>query len=93
MKNWIYSIFFDNNILKKGNHFGEFTPDSLSLFSHDYLDIIKQTDLGFMKLHEYHNFRNMTVISSSYLYLYSFNKAIYMNYFSKYIEKKNFGPP
>ena len=76
--------------LKKGNHFGEFTPDSFSLFSHDYLDIIKQTDLGFMKLHEYHNFRNMTVISSSYLHLYSFNKAIYMNYFSKYIEKKTF---
>ena len=74
--------------LKKGQHFGEFTQDSFALFSHSYLDKIKKSDFRQVQLHKYHNFRNMTVISSSFMRFYSFNKAIFSNYFLKFIEKK-----
>ena len=74
--------------LKKGQHFGEFTPDSFALFSHSYLAKIKKSDFRHVELHKYHNFRNMTVIASSLVHFYSFNKSIFSNYFLKFIEKK-----
>lgn len=74
--------------LKKGQHFGEFTPDCFTLFSHSYLERTKKSDFSNIELHKHHNFRNMTVISSSFVHLYSFNKLIFSTYFSKFIEKK-----
>ena len=75
--------------LKKGQTFGDFNPDSFSLFSHYYLDKMKQSDLRIIKPHKHQNFRNMTVISSSSnTHLYSFGRTIFHEYFSKYIERK-----
>ena len=74
--------------LKKGKIFGDFNPDSFSLFSNYYLDKMKNSNLRLIKIHKYHDFRNMTVISSSQTKTYSFNKTIFFNYFSKYIERK-----
>ena len=87
-KKMIIMKYLHIDTLKKGQHFGEFTPDSFALFSHSYLDKIKKSDFRQVQLHKYHNFRNMTVISSSFMRFYSFNKAIFSNYFLKFIEKK-----
>ena len=84
--------------LKKGECFGDFNADSLSLFSHKYLDIARNSLLS-LNIHRFHHFRNMTAISTvsnnkiennTKLHLYSFNKKIFSNYFSKYIERKTF---
>ena len=129
------------NTLKKGQWFGDFCPDSFSLFSPNYLGIARNT-LTSLKMHEFHHFRNMTAISVSpfsnkdkdkeinkvsvkkndeegkitgkkyvkltvdkangennisknLIHLISFNKKIFLTYFSKFIEnytfhKKNF---
>ena len=78
------------DILKKGQTFGDFNLDSFALFSHQYLNIMKNTNLKQLKPHKYHNFRNMTVISLTPIHLYSFGRTIYTNYFRKYIEKKTY---
>ena len=101
--------------LTKGELFGDFCPDSLSLFSPDYLSVSKNSRIN-LKMHKFHHFRNMTAIStSSYLkkhidknenndeinkimklinktniHLFTFNKKIFFNYFSKSIENKTF---
>ena len=85
--------------LKKGQTFGDFNPDSLSLFSHSYLDIVKSSIIS-VNMHKFHNFRNMTVISTinhseeisinNKLHLLYFNRKIYNLYFRKYIERINF---
>ena len=81
------------DVLTKGQHFGDFNYDSFTLFSHSYLNIIRHSLLN-INLHKYHNFRNMTAISSSINYsklnLFSFNKTTFTKYFSKYIEKINY---
>ena len=80
------------NTLKNGQSFGDFNSDSLSLFSHKYIDIAKKSLLS-LHLHKFHHFRNMTAISTkkmknyNKLHLYSFNKKIYSKYFSIYIDK------
>ena len=72
--------------LKTGQSFGDFNPDSLSLFSHRYINIARNSLLG-LKLHQHHHFRNMTAISTTNknstdiknkLHLLSFNKKIYL---------------
>ena len=78
------------DILKKGQTFGDFNLDSFALFSHQYLNIMKNSNLKQLKPHKYHNFRNMTVISLTPIHLYSFGRTIYTNYFRKYIEKKTY---
>ena len=84
--------------LKKGECFGDFNSDSLSLFSHKYISIARNSLLG-LNLHKYQHFRNMTAISTISkkrienkvkLHLFSFNKKIFSNHFSKYVERKNF---
>ena len=87
-KRMIIMKYLHIDTLKKGQHFGEFTPDSFTLFSHSYLEKVRKSDFRQIELHKYHNFRNMTVISSSFIHLYSFNKAVFSNYFSKFIENK-----
>ena len=74
--------------LKKGETFGDFNPDSFSLFSQYYLDKMMITNLSLLKIHRYHNFRNMSAISSSQTRTYSFTKSMFYKYFSLYIEKK-----
>ena len=101
--------------LTKGELFGDFCPDSLSLFSPYYLSIAKTSRIN-LKMHKFHHFRNMTAISTSLyikknidknenndeinkimklinktnIHLFTFNKKIFFNYFSKYIENKTF---
>ena len=87
-KKMIIMKYLKFDTLKKGQHFGEFTPDCFTLFSHSYLERTKKSDFSNIELHKHHNFRNMTVISSSFVHLYSFNKLIFSTYFSKFIEKK-----
>lgn len=86
------------NTLEKGQTFGDYNSDSLSLFSHRYLDIAKSSVFSF-NLHQYHYFRNMTAISTldnkigiinNKIHLFSFNKKIYNAYFSKYIDRITF---
>ena len=124
---------------KRGQYFGDFCPDSLSLFSPENLSIAKSSRIN-LKIHQFHHFRNMSAITaSSYnnklintndngnnntsqknnndkennltksmiedinkeikrqnkIYLFTFNKKIFLNYFSKFIQnftsrKKNF---
>ena len=74
--------------LSKGNYFGDFGVDSLSLFCPKYLNIAKSCNVS-IKMHKFFTFRNMTTISnSSFTSLLSFNKKIFYNYISKFIEKK-----
>ena len=101
--------------LTKGQLFGDFCPDSLSLFSPNYLIIAKTSRIN-LKMHKFHHFRNMTAISTSLylkkhidkkenndeinkitklinktnIHLLTFNKKIFLNYFSKSIENKTF---
>ena len=101
--------------LNKGQLFGDFCPDSLSLFSPNYLSIAKTSRIN-LKMHKFHHFRNMTAISTSLyskkyidknknndeinrimklinktkIHLFTFNKKIFFNYFSKSIETKTF---
>ena len=89
-KKLIIMKYLKIDTLKKGQTFGDYNSDSFALFSHYYLDKMKNTNLKQLKPHKYHNFRNMTVITSSKAHLYSFGRTIYSNYFSKYIEKKTF---
>ena len=49
---------------KKGQCFGDFCPDSLSLFSPTYLSIAKTSRIN-LKIHQFHHFRNMTAISTA----------------------------
>ena len=49
---------------KKGQCFGDFCPDSLSLFSPTYLSIAKNSRIN-LKIHQFHHFRNMTAISTA----------------------------
>ena len=51
------------NTLTKGQWFGDFCPDSLSLFSPNYLRIAKNSRIN-LKMHVFHHFRNMTAIST-----------------------------
>jgi len=101
--------------LTKGELFGDFCPDSLSLFSPNYLSIAKTSRIN-LKMHKFHHFRNMTAISTSLyikkhidknenndeinkikklinktnIHLFTFNKKIFINYFSKSIENRTF---
>ena len=84
--------------LTKGKTFGDFNADSLSLFSHRYLNIAKNSVFS-LNLHQHHHFRNMTAISTdnsikdimnNKIHLLSFNKKIYTSYFSKYIDRITF---
>ena len=76
--------------LTKGNYFGYFSQDSLSLFSPKYLNAAKSCSVS-LKIHKFFNFRNMTSISnSSNTCLLSFNKKIFSAYISKFIENKTF---
>jgi hypothetical protein len=88
-KKMIIMKYLKIDSLKKGQHFGEFSSDTFAFFSHSYLDMIKKSFFNQMiKLHKHHNFRNMSVVSSSYIHSYSFNKSVFSIYFSKFIEKK-----
>ena len=74
--------------LSKGNYFGDFGLDSLSLFCPKYLNIAKSCNVP-IKMHKFFTFRNMTSISnSSFTSLLSFNKKIFYSYISKFIENK-----
>ena len=140
-KNIIVMKYLYIDTLKNGQWFGDFCPDSLSLFSPKYLGIARNSLIS-LKMHEFHHFRNMTAISVSsannknknkeidrsiakkndeegkkmenkyvkltmdnssnennennnIINLISFNKKIFLTYFSKFIEnytfqKKNF---
>ena len=89
-KKMIIMKYLKIDSLEKGQHFGEFSSDTFALFSHSYLDMIKKSTFSqLIKLHKHNNFRNMSIVSSSYMHLYSFNKAIFSTNFSKFIEKKN----
>ena len=90
-KKMIIMKYLKIDSLQKGQHFGEFSSDTFALFSHSYLDMVKKSTFSqLIKLHKHNNFRNMSVVSSSYMHLYSFNKAVFSTNFSKFIEKKNF---
>ena len=52
--------------LKRGEWFGDFCPDSLSLFSPIYLGIAKASRIN-LKMHKFRHFRNMTAISTTLL--------------------------
>ena len=102
-KNIIIMKYLYVNTLQRGQCFGDFNPDSLSLFSHLYLNIAKKSSFN-LNLHKFHYFRNMTAISTKNpneisinininkkkIHLFSFNRKIFQNYFSKYIEKKTY---
>ena len=93
--------------LKKGHSFGDFNADSLSLFSHKYINIARHS-LFNLHLHQHNTFRNMTAIATinskndynrntnkihlntNKIHLLSFNKKIYSNHFSKYVDRMNF---
>ena len=83
--------------LNTGKSFGDYNSDSLTLFSHHYLNIAKNS-LVSLNLHKFRQFRNMTAITTKTfnmenrdkIHLLSFNKRIYSKYFSKYIEKKTY---
>ena len=62
-KKIIIMKYLSLNKLKKGQWFGDFCPDSLSLFSPNYLSIAKRSIIS-LKMHEFHHFRNMTAISN-----------------------------
>ena len=62
-KNIIVMKYLYINTLKKGQWFGDFCSDSLSLFSPDYLRIAKNSRIN-LKMHKFHHFRNMTAIST-----------------------------
>ena len=63
-KNIIVMKYLYINTLKKGQWFGDFCSDSLSLFSPNYLSIAKNSLIN-LKMHEFHHFRNMTAISAT----------------------------
>ena len=100
-KNIIIMKYLYIDTLHRGQCFGDFNPDSLSLFSHLYLNIAKKTSFN-LNLHKFHYFRNMTAISTANqneinininkkkIHLFSFNRKIFQNYFSKYIEKRTY---
>ena len=89
-KKIIIMKYLKADTLTKGQTFGDFNSDSFALFSHYYLEKMKNSNLKLIKPHQYHNFRNMTVITSSQTFLYSFGKTIFFEYFSKYIERKTY---
>jgi len=98
-KNIIIMKYLYIDTLQRGQCFGDFNPDSLSLFSHLYLNIAKKSSIN-LNMHKFHYFRNMTAISTisqnelnaninkKKIHLFSFNRKIFQNYFSKYIEKR-----
>ena len=100
-KNLIIMKYLYIDTLQRGQCFGDFNPDSLSLFSHLYLNIAKKSSIN-LNLHKFHYFRNMTAISTAShseinininkkkIHLFSFNRKIFQNYFSKYIEKRTY---
>ena len=74
--------------LTRGNYFGYFGQDSLSLFCPKYLNAAKSCSAP-LKIHKFFSFRNMTSISNtSKTCLLSFNKKIFSIYISKFIENK-----
>ena len=89
-KKIIIMKYLKADTLTKGQTFGDFNSDSFALFSHYYLEKMKNSNLKLIKPHQHHNFRNMTVITSSQTFLYSFGKTIFFEYFSKYIERKTY---
>ena len=62
-KNLIIMKYLSLDQLTKGHWFGDFCPDSLSLFSPNYLSIAKSSIIS-LKMHKFHHFRNMTAISN-----------------------------
>ena len=89
-KKIIIMKYLKADTLTKGQTFGDFNSDSFALFSHYYLEKMKNSNLKLIKPHQHHNFRNMTVITSSQTFLYSFGKTIFFEYFSKYMERKTY---
>ena len=89
-KKMIIMKYLKADTLNKGQTFGDFNSDSFTLFSHYYLEKMKNSNLKLLKVHQHHNFRNMTVITSSHTFLYSFGKTVFCDYFSKYIERKTY---
>ena len=112
-KSFIIMKYLFIDIFKKGQYFGDFSPESLSLFSPTYLSIAKNARIN-LKIHNFHQFRNMTAISTSLninkdmnkdtsennssksikknndkIHLISFNKKIFLSYFSKFNENMN----
>ena len=74
--------------LYKGNYFGDFCSDSLTLFCPKYLNLAKNSNMA-LKMHQFYLFRNMTVISNTdNTCLLSFNKKLFFTYISKFIENK-----
>ena len=74
--------------LSKGEYFGDFCSDSLTLFSPKYLNNAKNSVIP-LKMHNFYSFRNMTVISGlNNTSLLSFNKKLFFTNISKFIENK-----
>ena len=83
----IMKYYFLSN-LSKGNYFGDYCSDSLTLFCPKYLNNAKNSIIP-LKMHNFYLFRNMTVISNSNeTTLLSFNKKLFYTYISKFIENK-----
>ena len=51
-KRMIIMKYLHIDTLKKGQHFGEFTPDSFTLFSHSYLEKVRKSDFRQIELHK-----------------------------------------
>ena len=78
--------------VKRGECFGNFSYDTLSLFSSKYLNLAKESRIHY-RLHNFNHFRNMTAIcalNTENLYMGSFNEKIFNSYFSKYFDRLNF---
>ena len=85
-KEMIIMKYLRISTLSKGNYFGDFCPDSLTLFCPKYLNYARGTRIA-VKIHNYYIFRNMTAISDSNdTCLISFNKKLFSTYISKFIE-------
>lgn len=85
-KEMIIMKYLHISTLSKGYYFGDFCPDSLTLFCPKYLNYAKSTRIP-VKIHNHYIFRNMTAISDSNdTCLISFNKKLFSTYISKFIE-------
>ena len=72
--------------LSKGNYFGDFCSDSLTLFCPKYISYARGMRIP-IKIHNHYTFRNMTAISDiKDTCLLSFNKKLFSTYISKFIE-------
>ena len=85
-KEMIIMKYLHISTLSKGYYFGDFCPDSLTLFCPKYYNYAKSTRIP-VKIHNHYIFRNMTAISDSNdTCLISFNKKLFSTYISKFIE-------